>query len=76
VDLRLYLSTYKTFIILKIVLVMEISDQHMVLLEGVFKIIFEELDRIWLARIRRGPSESHWDMLDISFMLYLLKCRI
>jgi len=55
---------------------MEISQQHMVLLEGVLRIIFEEFDHIWLARIWRVASESHRDMLDIIFMLYLLKCRI
>jgi len=55
---------------------MAISEQRMVLLEGVFKIIFEELDRIWLTRIKRWPSESRWNMLDIIFMLYLFKCRI
>jgi hypothetical protein len=48
----------------------------MVLLEKVLRIIFEELDPIWLARIWRGDSESRQDMLDIIFMLYLLTCRI
>jgi len=48
----------------------------MVLLEGVFKIIFEELDPIWLAWMWRGPSEPRRDMTNIIFMLYLLKCRI
>lgn len=56
--------------------VMAISEQHMVLLEGVLKIIFEELDSIWLARLWRGVGESRRDMLDIIFMHYLLKCRI
>jgi hypothetical protein len=48
----------------------------MVLLEGVLMIIFEELDLIWLAQIWRADTESHWDMLDIIFILYLLKCKI
>ncbi len=44
----------------------------MVLLEGVLRIIFEELDLIWLAQMWRGDSESHLDMLDIIFMFILL----
>jgi hypothetical protein len=52
------------------------SKQHLVMLEGVLKIIFEELDFIWLARMWRGPSEPHRDTIDIIFILYLLKCRI
>jgi len=39
-------------------------------------IIFEVLDSIWLAQMCSGPSESRGDMIDIIFMLYLLKCRI
>jgi hypothetical protein len=54
------------------VFVMTSLKQHMVLLEGVLKIIFEELDPIWLVRMRRGSSESCWDMIDIISMLYLL----
>jgi hypothetical protein len=46
------------------------------LLEGVLRIIFDELDPIWLGRMWRGPSEFCWDMIDIIFMLYLLKCMI
>jgi hypothetical protein len=48
----------------------------MVTLEGVLGIIFEELDPIWLAWIWSGDIEFHQDMLDIIFMLYLLKCGI
>jgi hypothetical protein len=48
----------------------------MVLLEGVLRIIFEELYPIWLAQKWRVASESRRDMLDIIFMHYLLKCRI
>jgi hypothetical protein len=51
-------------------------EQHFVLLEGVLRIIFEELDPIWLAWMWRGPSESHRDMIDNIFMLYLVKCRL
>jgi hypothetical protein len=69
-------STYEKCIVLYIVFVMVILEQHMVLLEKVLRIIFEELDPIWLARIWRGDSESRQDMLDIIFMLYLLTCRI
>jgi hypothetical protein len=47
----------------------------MVLLEGVLRIIFEELDLIWLARMWRGDNEYCRDMIDIIFMIYLLKCR-
>jgi hypothetical protein len=46
----------------------------MVLLEGVLKIIFKELDPIWLDGMWRGDSESRRDMIDFIFMLYLLKC--
>jgi hypothetical protein len=42
----------------------------MVLLEGVLRIIFEELDLIWLVWVWRGPTESRWDMIDIIVMLY------
>jgi hypothetical protein len=59
-----------------VVFVMMSLEQRLVLLEGVLMITFEELDPIWLARMWRGPSESHRDMIDIIFMLYLLKCRI
>jgi hypothetical protein len=52
------------------------SEQHLVLLEKVLKIIFKLLDPIWLAQMWRGLSESHRDMIDIIFMLYLLKCRL
>jgi len=52
------------------------SEQHLFMLEGVLRIIFEELDHVWLAQMWRGPSESHNDIIDIIFMLYLLKCRL
>jgi hypothetical protein len=48
----------------------------MVLLEGVLKIIFEELDPIWLVQMWRGDSESRRNMLNIIFMLYLDRYRI
>jgi hypothetical protein len=52
------------------------SEQHLVLLEGVLRIIFEELHPIWLAQMWRGPSESRRDMIDIIFILHLLECRL
>jgi hypothetical protein len=55
-----------------IVFMMTGSEQHLVLLEGVLRIIFEELDPIWLTPIWRGPSESYRDLIDIICMLYLL----
>jgi len=74
-DLRLYLSTYETCIILWIVLLMTTLEWQLVLLEGMLGIMFEKLDPVWLARMWREDSESHRDMIDIIFILYLLKCR-
>jgi hypothetical protein len=49
---------------------------YLLLLEGVVRITFEELDSIELAWMWRGPSESRRDMMYIIFMLYLLMCRL
>jgi hypothetical protein len=52
------------------------SEHHLVLLERRLRIIFEELDPIWLARMWHRPSDYRRDMIDIIFMLYLVKCRL
>jgi hypothetical protein len=44
----------------------------MILLEGVLRIIFEQLDPIWLVLMWRGASESCRNMLDIIFMFIFL----
>jgi predicted small integral membrane protein len=49
----------------------------MVMLEGVFRIIFEELDPIWLARMWKGPSESRRNMIDSSLcFIFLSVCNV
>jgi hypothetical protein len=55
---------------------MTCSEQHLFLLEGVLRIIFEEEDPICLVQMWRGPSESRRNMIDIIFKLYLLKYRL
>jgi hypothetical protein len=52
------------------------SEHHLVLLEGMLMIKFEELNPIWLEWMLGGHSESHYDMIEIILMLYLLKFRL
>jgi hypothetical protein len=47
----------------------------MVQMEGILRIIFEELDHVWLSSMWRASRESRQDMIDIVYMLYLLKIR-
>jgi len=48
----------------------------MILVEGVLRIIFKELDPMWLFGIWRRGRDHRQGMIDIIFTLYLLKCRI
>jgi hypothetical protein len=50
--------------------------QHLILLEGVLRIIFNELDPIWLMQMWHGPNESYRNMIDIVFMLYIVEWRL
>jgi hypothetical protein len=45
-------------------------------LEGILRVIFEELDPVWLIRMWRAGGDSQHDMIDIVYMLYLLKARL
>jgi hypothetical protein len=68
-------STYETCIVFIDSFFDNGLKKHLVLLEGVLRIIFKELDPIWLVSMWRASSESCHNMLDIIFMLYLVKCR-
>jgi hypothetical protein len=39
-------------------------------------VIFEELDPVWLSRMWRAGGDSRRDMIDIAYMLYVLKARL
>jgi hypothetical protein len=46
-----------------------------VILEGLLRIIFKELDSMWLLDMWRGEGGTRRDIVDIIHMLYLLKTR-
>jgi hypothetical protein len=48
----------------------------MVQLEGILRVIFEELDPVWLSRMWRAGGDSRRDMIDIAYMLYVVKARL
>jgi hypothetical protein len=73
VDLHLYLSTYKTCVVLQLVSIITVPKMMMVCLEDLIRFIFEELDHVWLKSMWDGEENTHHDMIKIVHLLYLLK---
>jgi predicted small integral membrane protein len=55
---------------------MTVLERCLVLLKSVLRIIFGELDLVWLAKMWSGGDDTRRDMIKIIFMVYLLKCRL